>query len=200
MTSESTLLHLVGSIYDAAADASRWPDFLMRFQAVLSSRNTALMYATPNEVVVQATGADQADIRKYHQYPCPWLDRLVAANWQTGGADASHHLIDDRELRKTECFSEFLGPRQFHYGLGAAIAAGNEPAVFVTLREAAKGPYSDDDLAVLRTLLPHMSRAFQLYGRVAALESDRRALASALDRLGTGLVLLDEASRILFTQ
>jgi hypothetical protein len=202
MYSEKTVLDIVTLIYDAAADPSLWPVFLERYQALTSARKVALGYEPPGEerVVIMASGADQGDIRKYHQYPCPWLDRLLLANWRTGGADASHHLITDAELRRTECFNEFLGPRQFHYGMGAAILAmGNGPAMFVMLREQPKGPYSDDDLAFLRALLPHLSRALQLHGRLAVAEAGRRALADSLDRLSTGVLLLDAPGRVLFT-
>jgi DNA-binding CsgD family transcriptional regulator len=200
MYSEKTLLDMVTLVYDAAADFPRWTTFLERYQAILEARNVAFGYTAPGrEGMLIATGADQADIRKYHQYPCPWLERLVRSNWRSGGADASHHLITDRELENTECFSRFLGPRQFHYGLGAAIVAvGDAPATFVVLREKPKGPYSDGDLEFLRALIPHMSRALQLYGRIASLDAERRALTDALDRLATGVILLDSAGRVLF--
>ena len=201
MYSESTLLGLIDLIYDAAADPQRWPAFLGRYQELLAARNVALGYAAPehDKMLVVATGADEGDVRKYHQYPCPWLERLILANWRTGGAGASHHLISDSELEQTVCFNEFLGPRRFNYGMGAAIlAVGDGPATFVTLREKRLGPYSDEDLTFLRALLPHMSRALQLYGRMLSADTERRALADSLDRLSTGLLLLDAAGRVLF--
>ncbi|MEZ5355077.1 MAG: hypothetical protein R2762_20770 [Bryobacteraceae bacterium] len=163
MYQESTLIDLVKLIYDAAADSARWPAFLGRYQEILAARNIALGYTSPDlsQSLFLATGVDMSDMERYHRYPCPWLDRLLMANWRDGGADASHHLISDSELRSTDCFNEFLGPRQFHYGMGAAIPATQEgPAVLVILRENHKGPYSDEDLHFLRTLLPHMSSAF----------------------------------------
>ena len=200
MDSEKRLLDLLPLIYQAAADSERWPAFLEQYQAILAARNIVLGYAAPDEdrALIVATGADQADIRKYHQYSCPWLDRLVQTNWRSGGADASHHLITDAELENTACFSEFLGPRQFHYGMGAAIVAvGAGPALLVILREKQKGPYEDADLAFLRALLPHLSQAFKLYGRIAALESDRRGLTDAIDLLSTGLLILDARGCVL---
>jgi DNA-binding CsgD family transcriptional regulator len=200
MYSEKTLLDMVTLVYEAAADFPRWTTFLERYQAILEARNVALGYTVPgHDAMLIATGADQADIRKYHQYQCPWLERLMRSNWRTGGADSSHHLITDRELENTECFSQFLGPRQFHYGMGAAIlAVGDGPATFVVLREKPKGPYSDSDLGFLQALLPHMSRALQLYARIASLEGQRRALTDSLDRLPAGVILLDSAGRVLF--
>jgi DNA-binding CsgD family transcriptional regulator/PAS domain-containing protein len=201
MHSEEVLLDLVQLIYQAAADPRHWPVFLERYQTILAARNLALGYSVLDQrpSLIVATGADQADIRKYHQYTCPWLDRLIRTNWRAGGADASHHLITDPELERTACFSEFLGPRKFHYGMGAAIlAVGDVPAWLVILREKARGPYSDEDLGLLRALLPHMSQALKLHGRISALEAERRGLADSLDRLPTGVLVLDAGGRVLF--
>ena len=65
-----------------------WPAFLERYQAILSARNVVLGYEAPDQErsLMVATGADQADIRGYHQYSCPWLDRLVAENYRKGAA------------------------------------------------------------------------------------------------------------------
>ena len=95
--------------------------------------------------------------------------------------------------------SQFLGPRQFHYGMGAAFqAVGAGPSLMVVLREKAKGPYGDPDLELLRALLPHLKQALKLYGRIAALETTRRGLADSLDRISTGLLILDASGRVLF--
>ena len=87
MYSESLLHDLLPLIYQAATEPQRWASFLERYQEILEARNIVLAHFPPEQqrTLVMATGADQTDIRKYYQYSCPWLDRLMAENWQTLG-------------------------------------------------------------------------------------------------------------------
>ena len=83
--------------------------------------------------------------------------------------------------------------------MGAAFqAVGAGPSLMVILREKTKGPYDRPDLELLRALLPHLSQALKLYGRIASLESSRRGLEDSLDRISTGVLLLDAGGRVLF--
>ena len=81
MYSEKTLNDLLQLIYQAAADSERWPVFLERYQATLAARNLALVYEAPDlkRSLMFATGADEADIQKYHQSGYP-----LYSSWRTG--------------------------------------------------------------------------------------------------------------------
>jgi DNA-binding CsgD family transcriptional regulator len=78
------------------------------------------------------------------------------------------------------------------------IRNGNfEAGLFIPRRRGSE-PYSDEEVAFVQRLAPHLQRAVALNRRLAALQGERRTFEAALDRLNTAILLLNEAGALCY--
>ncbi len=64
-------------------------------------------------------------------------------------------------------------------------------------RPAAAGGFDGETMDALTALRPHLLRAVQVRGRLAAAEIARHQALEALDRLGEGVLLVDAAAKVV---
>lgn len=108
-------------------------------------------------------------------------------------------LLPDREYARTIFYNEGVRPLGAFHGL--LVSPLNTPQWFVHLstgRRLGRQDYDAEDVAVMRTLLPHVVTALRVAIRLA--DADWRVIgaADALDRLHAGVILVDAAGRVLF--
>jgi DNA-binding CsgD family transcriptional regulator/PAS domain-containing protein len=92
-------------------------------------------------------------------------------------------------------------------GAGRAIPAADDGAAHIveTARKTGDGipgrrsrKPAEDEVGVLRHLLPHLTNAIELTYRLAVAQSRSTSLAQLLDQLDSGVILTDAAARPLF--
>jgi DNA-binding CsgD family transcriptional regulator len=84
------------------------------------------------------------------------------------------------------------------YCLTAHISTHGVWSDYLSLNRLSKyGPYTIDERSDLKILLPHLSRAAELHRWITKLESIHGAVLSVLDKLLVGLVILDDAQRVV---
>jgi DNA-binding CsgD family transcriptional regulator/PAS domain-containing protein len=110
----------------------------------------------------------------------------------------SEELVDPSKLKRTEFFNDYLLPQDTVHQIGGAIVKdGAWFAGFTCLRPESRGPFGPEEVALLQMLFPHLQRAVQFERRMGELEGQQRASLDALDRLTTGVILLDSRGTIL---
>jgi DNA-binding CsgD family transcriptional regulator len=199
-----TALELTGLIYDAVADASRWPIFLEEFVLANRGKQGTLSIGDPqfDEYAVACNyGWSEDTIRLYAER---WIkqDTWVEVGRHRvaeGDVAASHELWDEHEMEKTEFYREFCYPRGWHYGMGGTIRrTDTHMSVIGLVRHKEEGPCGERELSLLRKLMPHLRRAALLHGELSSLRSQRRAFADHLDRYPQAFLLTDENGRVMF--
>jgi PAS domain-containing protein len=65
------------------------------------------------------------------------------------------------------------------------------------LRPDSRGPFGEEERALLRLLMPHLHRALHIHRRLVGAGVMQRALGDALDRLPTGVILVRRDATIL---
>lgn len=128
-----------------------------------------------------------------------------AALWGTvralpaGSVVPSSALLLDREYARTILYNEGIRPLGVFHGL--LVSPISTPQQFVHLstgRRLSHQDYGAEDIAVMRTMLPHLVTALRVAERLAAADLRAVGAGTALDRLDTGVILADAAARILF--
>jgi DNA-binding CsgD family transcriptional regulator len=129
----------------------------------------------------------------------PWSTRYMYKfkdHWGDLG-----EVIGHVDLAKTELYTEWLKPQ----GLAAAWTVGHTicdeqgealGGFSVFPREGAP-PLTREQFAEADALIPHLRRAFEVHRTMQGVKSVQLALAEAIDRLPTGLVLLDAKRRVV---
>jgi DNA-binding CsgD family transcriptional regulator/PAS domain-containing protein len=110
----------------------------------------------------------------------------------------SEELVQTAHLKRTEFYNDYLLPQDtVHQFGGAILKAGAWCAGFTCLRPHHRGPFGEDEVALLRLLFPHLQRAVQMERKIAELEGQHQASLDALNRLPIGVWLLDGRGKIL---
>lgn len=206
MVTEEIVLSLVGQIYDATADPARWVGFLSRMRDLTGSslvlidshKNLPLLRSEFNWSV----GLDSEYEGSYQKYYGS-INPFVKAKPQlvkSGFVGTSQMACADDVLSKTEYYNDWMCPQDLFHGIAGFIHKDDQQMITLGFhRPKEYGPYGDEDIFLVKALMPHLQRAFQLNTRIANLQAERDNLGFVLDRLPMGVLMLDNAGQVMLT-
>lgn len=205
---ELDLLDLVGDIYQAGLEPALWPETLKRisqaFQADLAciytpmpARPEQALYLTHNFSVTT-----QAHYSAYYHRLDAWTLAAQKRDIYIQGLVAfGEELIPQPALHRSEFYQDFLKPHGMEWIVTTALFDGlvdpATPATHMTFtRHQDHCAFDADQARLIDRLAPHVRRALLTHWQL----SEARLLrdAHALDRLGHGLILLDQDGKVLF--
>ena len=196
-------MELVGSIYEAALQPQVWQQVLEQVQGYLGATSSILFlhdFKTMDAPFVVTQGLDRQRMPAYHDY---YIRKDPNFAYRLGKPEgtitASHRIVPDAEFQESEYYRDFLRHHGAFYTAGVVLA--RDPAHVATFgvqRARPAGPFENEELERLRTLYPHLRRAFQISRKLAGSEVERQAMLVLLERLPTGVLLLDEGRRVVF--
>lgn len=196
-------LQLVQSIYDVPLGREDWPSVIRKI-SVASGGHSGLLRLVDCQRAevgfVAAYGYEQSqieDYRKHFIHLDPYRDHLAAA--PTGALLQSDQAAPLSTRRHTAYFNDYerLGDR--YHALGSPLGRERDFLLYLGLsRGQHAGPYDDETLAFVRSLLPHMLRAVQIQRLIGSAVDAQRLSEASLDRLRIGVVLMDSALRVRF--
>ena len=203
MHSEDTLLRLIERIYDAALAPERWAEFLEDLANVIDGHigNIAFSnssYTEPNLSV--AIRFDPEALRQYREHYSvldPWAIEAVRRGlMRTGVVGLGRTIIDRHKLQTTEFYNDFGCRFDIRGGISAIIRSDPAVVTSLSLSERKGGPqFGRAELALLRRLMPHLQRAFQVHERMGAAAQARAAAEDVIDKMPFGVILLDASAR-----
>lgn len=196
---------LVSAIYEAAEDPSKWAACLDRIRVALDGSGMTLMYhdASSQARSVTAWAAyDNSVVELYrdHYSKCdPWGRELRPSTLSTGRVVDGRSLVRKADVLKTEYYADFgrrIGSAQSMFGSIESI--GDRTALIIAARAANQPGFAEQDLELLRRLMPHMQQAFRLHRRITVADGRRSSAWATLDTLPLGVVLVDRQGRPVF--
>ena len=191
---------LIGLIYDAALDASRWGAFLQRYSDILNFHVAQLELITSDSKysVTGCIGLSAGDVAELSQtIPLnPWVPTLWRS--QPGLVGASHEYISDADYAKSPYYQEF-GRKidQFYGQAGLIFKSESSLGLIGGVRSRPAGRCDERDKQLLTVLMPHLARALRMHMQFAQLNAQADCLLDFLDRLTRGVILFDEWGRTL---
>lgn len=205
MLSAERLSSLIGAIYDCVIQPQHWP-------AVLEDLRTATHCANAL-LAANLLPSGEVLISSMVGVPPEWLARIneyqhaVVEAW--GGAER----IAQYPLEEPVVCSQAVGwahlERNLFYlnwarpqGLGDSVSLplSRSASFIATLtmgRHADAGPFTDEDLELLRLVAPHLRRAVTISRLLERQALTASTLAETLDALSVAIVLVDEQLAIL---
>lgn len=200
---ESRLSALIAHLYDAAMDPALWPGTASRIAQALGSTSAviklhgdggevSLLECTRNLVVSER---DQAWADDWHRRDL-WVERSVAYGMSRIITDEC--LVTREEQARSGFYQEWLRHLGIHHMLGAVFpTSAGVVGVLGIHRPRDAGTYSDHERRQAAIVLPHLQRALRLGQRFAALSQQQSVALQALDRIDTGVLVVDGDCRIL---
>jgi DNA-binding CsgD family transcriptional regulator len=203
--SQERVFGLIGRLYDAAADPSLWDVFLQDVSVAIDATATAVIYANPQTRrgnFMFAGGLDPDCQRQYAETFSafdPIRDASLARfhRARPEAIQTGEELVGP-DLKRTEYYNDFLLVHDVPHNLSTPIAIHREWVANLSCnRGLRKGPFCGEEVALMRSLFPHLQRAIDFHRKFAELEGQQRASLDALDRVAVGVVLLDREGGIL---
>lgn len=206
MASEAELLSLlIGEIYDAALDSSRWVDTLEKIRtfvvgcaASLYSKDAASKHGA---ILYDDGGIDP-------QYKASYFDRYIKLDpsniamfcAKVGEPFSTDDLIPYDEFVASRFYKEWGQPQGLVDVINVVLEkSATSIALLGVFRHERNGLVDGETRGRMRLLVPHVRRAV-LIGRVVDFKTAEAAtFADTLDGLAAGMFLLDAAGRIVHT-
>ena len=164
------LLQLIGEIYDAAADLTRWPQVLQHVADAFGAQEAALGMVSPVAVPwLIAPRSDPEFLRSYGEYYHSrnlfWrnMSRLPVG---TGATDTM--VMPKSELEASEFYNDWSKPQGYLSVMGATLFL--EDGWRTEFVVPGKHEFESEHLKLYNALAPHLVRAVQLNQRLARAE------------------------------
>jgi len=191
---------LLGAIYEGAMQSPPWHSALELLKDELDAKHVTLMLRPPSpdsSGVMINTGPVTAQGQQSYETHFFALDPFVRL--KEGEVVTAEELIGKAWL-DSPVYREYLEPLDIRHLLGTDIYTqeGVECRLRVTRSHDAK-PFSAEDKALVRFLLPHLKRSINLHSRLDFLECERQLFAGTVNRMLLGMVSFDQNGSILET-
>jgi len=197
-----TLSRLLGSLYDAASDASRWEPFLQQLAKASQAHAAALvMHQVGPELhaVTASWGLVPEGLTLYERHYGPldvWVGR--ARQVPTAQACLSQELCSMEEFVKTEIYNDFMARFGIEHAMfGVILNTPSHGASVSLFRDRSRPEFNPSDLDILRFLNPHIQRAFKLHFQFASLQARSAGFEAAMDMHPTGIVFLGTEGQVM---
>lgn len=203
LPSQQELSHLIGSLYDAAADPNLWGPFLQKLARSTKARSALLLMHNASQgvyTISRSWGVDPVAMRLYQEHFSSldvWAQRGLAK--PAGVVCNSEELSTREEIETTEIYNDLCIPFGMNYGMFGVIE--NSPSRWASVslfRDEAGTAFQTPELDILKFLDSHMRRAFSLHFHFSELKARSSGLEKALDMLPTGLIFFGADGRIVF--
>ena len=193
---DSQLSSLITHLYDAAIDDTLWPGTAARIAASFGSVSTVvklhgdagvgLLECTDNLIV---PGRDAAWADDWHRQDL-WVERSVAHGMSRVITDED--LVTPVEQATSGFYQEWLSHLGIYHMVGAVFpAADGAIGVLGIHRSRESGAYTPSERRQVAVVLPHLQRALRLRHRGAATLQAHAPALQALDRIDTGVLVVD---------
>jgi hypothetical protein len=191
---------LIMAIYDAAVDEGAWS----RLPAVISERlgaNSAVLWLA-DESGFQGVmhNHEERYLRAYidyYRFRDPWVLPVVK-NSLFSRVLSSPDLIPDRDLRKTEFFSDFMLPTKTGAVLGGVLQVGDRICTIGVHRAPGEKDFTTEQKARLQSLLPHLEHAVRLKYKIAVQQRTGKHSLEVVDSLSAPFILCNRQGRVVF--
>lgn len=199
MTDGNDELQIVERIYQAALDPLAWSKTLTDFLPTFRSKHACFIaHAGDNAPQLFHAGFSESEL-KIHFSPeairCweSWRPHVPA-----GQPFTNRHIMSDRDWECSEAYNEFVRYAGVYHGAMFHQNASEISCYFAICRPDANDAYSDEELSLLRALIPHFSRALLLQHRLSNSERQNRLLTAALDRVEAAAFAVNEKAMPVF--
>ena len=203
MDQAGQLSELIGEIYDAALDPSRWGDVLGKAGRFVGGPVAAIFSKSPTAltgtVYYHSSGKDPL-YRKLYFNKYIKFDPFTTAQYFSDVEQpmAVADIMPYQEFLETRFYKEWVQPQGMVDAVTAVLDKSvTSAALFAVFRYQSDGVVDDETRQRMRLIVPHIRRAV-LIGRLVDLRvADAAGLADTLDGLSAAMCVVDPDGRIV---
>lgn len=194
---------LIAHLYDAAMDAALWSGTASKMARALNSTSAVIKLHAENSQVsllectanLMVPERDQAWADAWHRSDL-WVERSLGYGMSRIITDED--LVTPEEQARSGFYQEWLQYLGVHHLVGAVFPTEQGAVGVLGIhRPRGAGAYTDQDRRQVALVLPHLQRALRLGQQLSTLTRQHAVALQALDRLDTGVLVVDGSCRIL---
>jgi len=202
MASAEKLLGAVQRIHEAPLAPDGWMRALPSIAAVVRSQqvNFHVQDASGQTVgFVIGFGLDPDHFARFKAAATsgaldPWWNAVT-----TGATVRRSEMRPDHQFRRTAFYNEIVRPVGSFHGIATPFLRLREyHACLINARMLGRDDFEAEDVTSMQALVPHLATALRVSHRLAAADLRAAGACAALDRLETGVILVDAAGGMLF--
>jgi DNA-binding CsgD family transcriptional regulator len=197
------LWRVIGDVYDAALDSSRWPDVLGDAAAFVGGSSAALYW---KDAASKTGGVHREDGRMDPAYRRLYFETYAALDPATTAhvfADVDEPIaIADfstpEEYRDTRIYREWIRPQGIVDGINTVVdKTGTAAGMFIVFRSERDGIVDEETRRRMRLLAPHVRRAVHVARAIESKDAETATFTDAFDGLSSGLFFVDPDGAVL---
>jgi DNA-binding CsgD family transcriptional regulator len=201
MTDVRPTLEVIDRLYAAVLTPADWPaavesvtDLLQAEHAIVCVPGAADgtgSFATVRMDAAHAALVSSAEAVRLGSRMMSGMPIGLAFSWSS--------IISDRDWEKDPLYNEIIRPANGFYSVNALVdMAGGEMTGFNFCRPRKARPFDLGEVDRLQALLPHFTNVLALRRRLGAAFRENDDLLQVIERMDTGVILTDAASRPSF--
>ncbi len=195
------LLRLIDLVYQSAADPEYWDTALDSMTTHFHGEH-ALLFATdasrPGPGLLKASaGLDAEGIARFASPMTAPLWHEWAELLPKGKVVSSAEQIADRDLERSEIYNELVRPANGFYAMSVQHNHSAAPFHLITCRRRNVGAFASNEVRLMESMVSHVATAIELQHRVSAAEHRADGLASVIEKMADGAIVLDETQQPL---
>lgn len=200
MNIEKDALTLIGHVYDATLAPDKWQAMIEEFVTILSAHSGVLREVNYNSGSVglfNTCGYDSASKQAYRDH-FVHLDMFAPTLKQSRIGKMIHgdSAVPWAQQRTSEFYNDYMHPLGGRYVLGATLTRDTQHNLLFALQRSRKqGDFTQDHIQLIQLVAPHIARAVQIHRKLYEVTTQKHWALSALNRLKTGVILLNDQSR-----
>ena len=203
MASDERILELVDLTYRAATDREAWGLVARAFSDLFGGAAITLVIQTPGLDSPAAAFFEGIDPELAHHAQ---LRSGESWSWvMAAGAELGTRFVriseffPDTDLAESELAKKFLLPQGLALELPIIHITSPEEAILSSgigvYRREGGPPITEEQLGIADRLVPHLKRAIAIHAQLGNVEHRQIALHEVIDRIPTGVLILDTCCR-----
>jgi DNA-binding CsgD family transcriptional regulator len=195
---------LLGRIYDAALDRTRWPDVLDCLSRILGYRGGALVHVQVKSLDVTLLGTSGLDAATTDRLPAflsdpddnPFTKHMPF--FRPGDTISRQAVLDDESFERRRIYTDYFQPQDLYHDATAALLIKPEESVGMFLsRHRSAGAMENHEAEFLRRWIPHLERAVLINRELGINQAGNSLLNELLERISCGVALIRSDGKIL---
>lgn len=191
---------LVELVYEGPLEPRPWEAFLHELRRISGGRAAAFTLHHPNDgaMDVYVMADDPEDLIDWHEAERIYIARYMQSDPLRNDRVAPGEIVIIDAFRTDLAYTEFLRACQIAYTLRMGFAEpGGMRCWLDVIRSDAARPFTEDEQAFVRKLLPHLERALKLYAALMRTEAEKLLYEETIDHFVLGGLLLDGRSEVI---
>ena len=200
---QEKLAAVVRQFHESSINGEQWETALAAVADIFGDQACSLERfdpATGKHRFFRAAGIPPANQMAYLEEYARISPRIPLCFKLKGRSLAYDYLImDEADLARDPFYSEFLPRLNLRYFVAGILR--NRPddfAVVAVQRTIAAGHIDEEGIRQMRTLVPHLTQAFDFAARISQLRSQCQSLASALSQMDGAIALVGRHGEVTF--